>query len=62
MSIEFCIPQVYAHFLEDGYGMSVADDMFLAVCHPENPEPLLIRVKRMRAEIEALVEYESAAA
>ena len=41
---------------------SVSDDMFLAVCHPQNPEPSLIRVRRMRAEIEALVEYESSAA
>ena len=52
----------YAFFLEDGYGMPVADEMYLAVCHPENPEPALIRVHRMRAEIEALLEYESSAA
>ncbi len=52
---------MYAHFLEDGYGMPVADDMFLAVCHPENPEPALIRVRRMKQEIAALVEYESSA-
>ena len=51
----------YAFFLEDGYGMPVRDDMYLAVCHPENPEPTLIRVQRMRAEIDALVEYESPA-
>ena len=53
---------VYAYFLEDGYGMPVADDMYLAVCHPENPEPALVRVPRMKAEIEALVEYELSAA
>ena len=51
----------YAFFLEEGYGMPVADEMYLAVCHPDNPKPALIRVQRMRAEIEALVEHESAA-
>ena len=53
---------VYAHFLETDYNMRVSEDMYLAVCHPENPEPTLIRVPRMKAEIEALVEYELSAA
>jgi len=51
---------VYAHFLESDYNMKVADDMYLALCHPDNPGPQLIRVRRLRLEIQALVDHESA--
>jgi hypothetical protein len=40
--------------------MRVSDDMYLALCHPDNPGPQLIRVRRLRLEIQALVDHESA--
>jgi hypothetical protein len=51
---------VYAHFLETDYNMRVSDDMYLALCHTDNPGPQLIRVRRLQVEIQSLVDHESA--
>ena len=48
---------VYAFFLESE-GPYRVSDLFLAVAHPAIPCGQLVRVPRMRAEVDAIIEYE----
>jgi hypothetical protein len=48
---------VYAFFLESE-GPYRVSDLFLAVAHPAIPCGQLVRVPRMRAEVDAVIEYE----
>jgi hypothetical protein len=49
---------MYAHFLEDEYGMPVSA-LLLFLVHPDRPAPEIVRVPFLRAEIRALVDYEA---
>ena len=47
----------YAFFLESEYGVRVSDLLLLLV-HPEREAPEIVRAPKMRATIDALVDYE----
>ena len=49
---------VYAFFLESESHLYRVSDLFLAVAHPAIPCGQLVRVPRMRAEVDAIIEYE----
>ena len=65
----FCLPRpdnkqrrppevnLYGYILESEYGMTVAG-YYLAVCHPENDGPQLIRCPRMDLEMNAIHAFE----
>ena len=48
---------LYGYILESEYAMTVAG-YYLAVCHPENDGPQLIRCPRMDLEMNAIHAYE----
>ena len=52
---------IYAFFLESESYRYRVSDLFLAVAHPEAPLGLgqLVRVPRMRKEVDAIVKYEN---
>ena len=48
----------YAWFLEHEYGFTVSD-LLLFLVHPDRDGPEIVRVPRMDATINALVDYEA---
>ena len=49
---------VYAFFLESLGQLYRVTDLFLAIAHPANSCGQLVRVPRMRAEVDAIIEFE----
>ena len=49
---------VYAFFLESASHLYHVSDLFLAVAHPAISCGQLVRVPRMRAEVDAIIQYE----
>ena len=49
----------YAYFLESSDYSSCVSDLYLAVAHPELASPQLVSAPWLRAEVEAIVQYEN---
>ena len=49
---------LYAYFLESPDYSARVSDLYLAIAHPENTVPQVVKVPRLRAEVEAIVQFE----